>query len=117
MSILGEVTPETFLAEYWQKKPLLVRNAFPDFESPVSPDELAGLALEEDVESRLIIADKAYSSWALEHGPFPENRFENLPESHWTLLVQGVDLWVPAVDALIYHFDFLPRWRIDDIMV
>lgn len=111
--ILGDISREEFLADYWQKKPLLIRSAIADFEPPIDGDELAGLALEQDVESRLIIGE----DWKLEHGPFAEERFSSLPDSHWTLLVQAVDLWVPEVAELLKHFDFLPPWRIDDIMV
>ena len=112
-SILGDLTADQFLAEYWQKKPLLIRNAIPNFEPPIDGDDLAGLSLEAEVESRLVIGD----DWALEHGPFEESRFASLPEQNWSLLVQGVDLWVPEVAGLLSSFDFLPSWRVDDIMV
>ena len=111
--ILGEITADEFLSEYWQKKPLLIRNAIPNFIPPIEGDDLAGLSLEEEVESRLVIGD----DWQLEHGPFEESRFETLPNRNWTLLVQGVDLWVPEVADLLKSFDFLPAWRLDDIMV
>ena len=111
--ILGDLTADQFLAEYWQKKPLLIRNAIPNFEPPINGDDLAGLSLEAEVESRLVIGD----DWALEHGPFEESRFASLPEQNWSLLVQGVDLWVPEVAGLLSSFDFLPSWRVDDIMV
>ena len=114
--ILGDLSAEDFLREYWQKKPLLVRDALPGFQSPISPDELAGLALEEEVESRIVVEAGA-SPWELMCGPFTERQFEQLPESHWTLLVQGVDLWVPEAAHLLEHFHFLPSWRLDDIMV
>ena len=106
-----------FLREIWQKKPLLIRNAFPDWENPLTPDELAGLACEEEVESRLITYSQKADDWKLEHGPFPEARFAKVPKSHWTLLVQAVDQWVPEVAELIEPFRFLPDWRIDDVMV
>ena len=112
-SILGDISVEDFLANYWQKKPLLIRGAIPNFRAPIDGDELAGLALEAEVESRLVVSEK----WTLEHGPFEEERFATLPPNHWTLLVQAVDLWVPEVGALMKYFDFLPPWRIDDIMV
>ncbi len=111
--ILGHISKEEFLADYWQKKPLLVRNAIANFMPPIDGDELAGLSLEQEVESRLVIGE----DWKLEHGPFDEERFSSLPASHWTLLVQAVDLWVPEVAELLQHFDFIPPWRIDDIMV
>jgi len=114
---LGEISAEQFLAEYWQKKPLLIRNAFPDFIPPVTADELAGLACEEDVESRLIIQNPDNDDWELEHGPFDEERFGELPESHWTLLVQAVDHWSPEAAELMERFRFVPNWRIDDLMI
>ena len=116
-SILGDISAEVFLRDYWQKKPLLVRGALPGFRSPINPDELAGLALEDDVESRIVVEAGKKSPWELICGPFTEKQFEQLPESHWTLLVQAVNLWVPEVAALLEHFHFLPPWRLDDIMV
>jgi len=112
-NILGDVPKDVFLAEYWQKKPLLVRGAIRNFEPPIDADELAGLALEDEVESRIVLE----KDWQLHCGPFTENTFATLPEEKWTLLVQAVDLWVPEVAELLNHFDFLPAWRIDDIMV
>ncbi|RLA37737.1 MAG: hypothetical protein DRQ64_09360, partial [Gammaproteobacteria bacterium] len=108
---------DNFLAEYWQRKPLLIRQALPGFTSPIEADELAGLALEEEFESRLIIESKASPYWSLQCGPFADDRFQSLPSSHWTLLVQAVDQWVPEVHDLLRHFDFLPQWRVDDIML
>lgn len=113
---LGDMPIEEFLRDYWQKKPLLVRNAFPGFESPLSPDELAGLALEEEVESRIVLESGA-TPWELRNGPFDEKTFETLPESHWTLLVQAVDQWVPEVNQLLDYFRFIPNWRLDDLMI
>ena len=111
--VLGNISAQQFLAEYWQKKPLLIRNAIPNFQPPVDGNDLAGLALEPHVESRLVVG----SDWQIEHGPFEEQRFQSLPERDWTLLVQAVDLWIPEVADILDHFGFLPRWRIDDIMV
>ncbi|MCB1668428.1 MAG: cupin domain-containing protein [Porticoccaceae bacterium] len=116
-TILGEISAQQFLAEYWQQKPLLIRNALPDFESPLSPDDLAGLALDDDIESRIILEQGPSSSWELLCGPFEEQIFHELPKDKWTLLVQAVDLWVPEVKQLLEHFSFLPPWRLDDIMV
>ena len=117
LSLLGELSPNQFLAEYWQQKPLLVRDALRDYHSPVSPDELAGLAMEPEVESRLVSARPAEFVWELRQGPFNEADFSALPESDWSLLVQAVDLWVPDSKALLALFDFIPRWRLDDLMV
>ncbi|MFI8608730.1 JmjC domain-containing protein [Pseudomonas sp. NPDC077649] len=116
LQLLGGLTAREFLRDYWQKKPLLVRQAVPGFESPISPDELAGLALEEEVESRLVI-EHGERPWELQRGPFAEDSFQNLPERDWTLLVQAVDQFVPEVAELLEDFKFLPKWRIDDLMI
>lgn len=113
---LGDITISEFLTHYWQKKPLLIRNAFPNFEPLISADELAGLSLESDVNSRLII-QKEHNNWTAEHGPFTEKHFANLSEKDWTLLVQHVDSLVPEVNGLLNAFRFIPNWRLDDIMV
>jgi 50S ribosomal protein L16 3-hydroxylase len=106
-----------FLRDYWQKKPLLIRNAFPDFESPIQPEDLAGLSCEEGTLSRIVAHDRARDTWLLRHGPFDEAMFPDMPHHDWTLLVQDVDKWDADVAALLDAFGFLPRWRIDDIMV
>ena len=116
LQLLGGLTPREFMRDYWQKKPLLVRQAIPGFESPISPDELAGLALEEEIESRLVI-EQGERPWELRRGPFAEDAFSALPERDWTLLVQAVDQFVPEVAELLEAFKFLPKWRIDDVMV
>lgn len=116
-TLLGGLTPAQFLDEYWQKKPLLVRGALPDFVSPLSPEELAGLACEDDVAARLVLERDGEYPWQLRHGPFDEDDFAALPETHWTLLVQEVDRLVPEVARLLDAFRFVPSWRIDDVMV
>ena len=114
---LGELPVAVFLADYWQRRPLLVRQALPGFTSPLDGDELAGLALETDVESRIVLERAGGRPWQVQHGPFAEADFQTLPPTHWTLLVQAVDHWVPQVSELLEHFRFLPDWRLDDIMV
>ena len=106
----------SFLQNYWQQKPLIIRSAFNNFISPISAEELAGLSMEQDIESRIIL-EKGQNSWELQHGPFSEDDFRCLPESKWTLLVQAVDHWLPEVRQLLNHFRFLPSWRMDDIMI
>ncbi len=113
---LGGISPEEFLRDYWQKKPLLIRQAFADYQCPVSPDELAGLACEEGVESRIVAETDNGKPWQVKSGPFAEDHFSTLPPTHWTLLVQGLDYWVPEVSDLLEQFRFIPNWRIDDIM-
>ncbi len=116
MQLLGGLTAREFLRDYWQKKPLLIRQAISDFENPVSPDELAGLSLEDEIEARLVI-EHGQQPWELRRGPFTEDDFKTLPERDWTLLVQAVDQFVPEVSQLLEHFRFLPSWRIDDVMI
>jgi len=116
MEMLGGLTPSEFLRDYWEKKPLLIRQAFPGYQCPVSPDELAGLACEDSVESRIIIENDNGKPWQLYNGPFAPERFRQLPEKNWTLLVQGLDHWVPEIADLLDHFRFIPNWRLDDIM-
>jgi 50S ribosomal protein L16 3-hydroxylase len=106
---------ERFLRDTWQRSPLLIRNPWTAWSNPLEPDELAGLACEPGVESRLIT--QAAERWKLEHGPLPEARFGELGKQPWTLLVQAVDHHVPAVASLLEWFRFIPNWRIDDIMV
>ena len=119
MHILGHLSVEEFLRDYWQKKPVLIRNAWPDFEPLLAADELAGLSLEQEIESRLIIEDGIPGEpdsgpWQLKRGPFIEEDFRSLPENKWTLLIQGVDQWIPQAADLLQHFRFIPTWRIDD---
>ena len=104
-----------FLRDYWQRKPLLIRNPWAAWRNPISPDELAGLACEDSVELRLI--SRSSEALEAEDGPFPETRFGKLGKAAWTLLVQAVDHHVPEVAALIEPFRFIPNWRIDDVMV
>ncbi|HEU4856048.1 MAG TPA: cupin domain-containing protein [Rhodanobacteraceae bacterium] len=121
--------PARFLRDYWQKRPLLVRNAFPDFAPPLSPDDLAGLACMEGALARIVMhappARRAArtprhhndGNWTLRSGPFDDATFAKLPERDWTLLVQDVDKWDTDTAGLLDHFDFIPSWRIDDVMI
>ncbi len=112
-----EALDETrFLAEYWQKKPLLIRQALPAFETPLPADELAGLSLEADTTPRLITCD-SNGAYHLEHGPFDAERFETLTGNDWSLLVTDVEKHLPELLGYLQPFAFLPRWRIDDLMV
>ncbi len=116
-NILGDLAPADFLLHHWQRQPLLIRGALPEVKSPISADELAGLSLEEEVESRIVMERGADGPWSVQRGPFAPELYQQLPERDWTLLVQAVDLWVPEVKELLDLFDFLPRWRLDDIMI
>lgn len=114
---LGELDPATFLAEVWQREPLLVRGAFPGFQPPIDGNDLAGLACEPMAEARIIRGPLADGGWTLEHGPFEESVFDDIGDRDWTLLVQDVEKHYPPLAELLTAFDFLPSWRIDDIMI
>jgi 50S ribosomal protein L16 3-hydroxylase len=114
---LGEITVEEFLNDYWQQKPLLVRNAFPQLEPPISAEELAGLSCEEHVNARLVLERDGDYPWQVEFGPLDESRFSELPETHWSLLVSDVEKHVPETAALLKPFRFIPDWRVDDLMI
>ncbi|WP_114417761.1 cupin domain-containing protein [Marinospirillum perlucidum] len=115
--LLGQLSVEEFLRDYWQKKPLLIRQALPGFQPPLDINELAGLACEETVESRIVMEQGPEGPWQLFNGPFEESFLQELPSKDWTLLVQAVDQLLPEVAELLKDFDFLPRWRRDDIMI
>ena len=106
---------QAFLARVWQRRPVVIRQAWQAWRNPLAPDDLAGLACQSEVESRLVLHNKR--GWGLEHGPIPAVRFAHLPKTNWTLLVQAVCHYVPAVAQLRDAFRFLPAWRIDDVMV
>ena len=104
-----------FMQRYWQKQPKLMREALPNFSSPISANDLAGLACMEGSLARIVQGkDKRFS---VASGPFSDASFAKLGKSNWTLLVQEVDQWDGNVRELLKHFDFLPRWRIEDVMV
>jgi 50S ribosomal protein L16 3-hydroxylase len=114
-TLLGGLAVERFLAQYWQRKALLVRAALPQFEGLFSRAQLFALAARDDVESRLIV--RHGRRYALEHGPFRAAHLRRLPARNWTLLVQGTNLIDRRADALLRRFAFLPYARLDDVMV
>lgn len=109
----NDITPEEFLAHYWQQKPLLIRQGLSNFIDFLSPDELAGLACETFVESRRIYQKEG--EWQAEFGPF--DSYDHLGESDWSLVVQAANNWIPDLNQLVECFHFIPRWRFDDVMV
>jgi 50S ribosomal protein L16 3-hydroxylase len=120
LQLLGGLTPAEFLSEYWHKKPLLIKNAIPGFTGLLSPEELAGLACEEEVQSRIV--EEINGQWHASHGPFDDEDFARLPEKpdpehRWTLLVQTVNHYLPEASELLQQFDFIPHARLDDLMV
>lgn len=114
-TLLGDITPDAFMKRYWHKRPLLIRQAFPAFAAPLSRDALFALAGQDDVESRLVTQSRR--RWQLDHGPFDADDLPPLTRKQWTLLVQGVNLHAPAVDALMQQFRFIPDARLDDVMI
>ncbi len=112
------LTESEFIQQYWQQKPLLIRQAFPNFESPISPEELAGLACEPEIESRLI-QEHGETPWQVKSGPLTNDDFMGLAETHWTLLVQDVDKHAAelGIQNLFDPLHFIPQWRQDDVMV
>jgi 50S ribosomal protein L16 3-hydroxylase len=106
-----------FVQDYWQKKPCLLRNALPGFSTVISPEELAGLACEEDVHCRLVTETGAQPPWTLRYGPFEEQDFLELPDSHYSLLVSECEKWLPECAGLMDLFRFIPDWRVDDLMI
>lgn len=113
--LLGGISPEAFLTEYWQKKPLLVRQALPGFGDWLDRASLSELALRDDVESRLVRFIRGQC--LLDHGPFEAADLAGLPKKNWSLLVSGVNHFLPDGDALLHAFDFIPFARLDDLMV
>lgn len=112
--LLGGISAATFMREYWQKKPLLIRQAIPNFQPLVSRSTLFEWAQQEDVESRLV---QKKSTWDLRHGPLSRKQLPPLKQREWTLLVQGVDLLDDAVHDLMQQFRFVPDARLDDVMI
>ncbi|SFP70077.1 50S ribosomal protein L16 3-hydroxylase [Variovorax sp. OK605] len=115
LPLLGGLSAAQFMRRYWQKKPLLVRQAIPDMVPPIERGELFALAEREDVESRLIRHGKP--GWSLKHGPLARRALPPLKQAAWTLLVQGVDLHHDGIHELLRQFRFLPDARLDDLMI
>ena len=117
LDVLGGITAEQFLSEYWQKKPLLVRNALPEITGLLVPDDVMELALDENTTARLIKQkDKDPNQWTVKNSPLIKGDFQKMPKL-WTLLVQAVDHYSFDLSELWKKFPFIPQWRRDDIMV
>lgn len=110
---------EEFYTRYWGRAPFVVRGGVDKafFEKAIDGDTLAGLSLEEDIKSRLVLTAPEGGKWQCEHGPFEEERFSALGDKYWSLLVQNVDQYHPDTALLLENFNFSPRWMLDDIMV
>jgi len=119
LALLGGLSPQLFMKRYWQKKPLLVRQAISNFSPLLDRVELFDLASDEDAQARLVIQnlDDARKGWQFKHGPFERRALPPLKRAGWTLLLQGVDLQHDAVHALMNQFRFIPDGRLDDLMI
>jgi 50S ribosomal protein L16 3-hydroxylase len=114
-TLLGGLSPAQFMRRYWQKKPLLIRNAVPGFQPLIDRAALFALAGDDSVESRLIV--RKPKGWTLKHGPFARASLPPMKQKDWTLLVQGVDLHLDAAHELLTRFRFVPDARLDDLMI
>ncbi|HVC48762.1 MAG TPA: cupin domain-containing protein [Burkholderiales bacterium] len=112
--LLGDTPLETFLADYWQKKPLLIRNAVPGFNGFINPDDLAALSMRQDLSSRLVMQGQP---WRVEKGPFKESALTSLPSTGWSLIVHDINFVIQQADDLLHSFNFIPKSRLDDLMV
>ncbi len=118
LPLLGGMSPQQFMKKHWQKKPLLVRQAIPNFKPLLDRAELFELAASEDAQTRLVIqAPGASPGWRFEHGPFQRRALPPLKQPGWTILLQGVDLHHDAVHALMNQFRLVPDARLDDLMI
>ena len=116
LALLGGLSVNEFLRDYWQKKPLLIRQAVPGFKGLLDPQQLIDLACQDDVQARLVTHQR--NKWALRHEPFAPEDFAGLSKKgKWSVLVQGVNHFLPQAAELIQQFDFVPHTRLDDLMV
>ena len=115
LPLLGGLTVNEFLRDYWQKKPLLIRQAFPDFNGLIDSQKLLALACSEDVQARLVTQKRG--KYELQQSPFEPEQLDTLGKRKWTVLVQGVNHYLPEAAELLQHFSFIPHARLDDLMV
>ena len=106
---------QEFLAEYWQKKPVIIKGGFEHFQDPVTPEELAGLTLENEVDSRFV--SNLNGEWKAEHGPLSEDLFDTLAETNWSIIVQAANHWHEGAAELFKPFKQMPNWLFDDVMI
>jgi len=115
LKLLGGLSVNEFLRDYWQKKPLLIRQAFPKFNGLIDAQKLLALASTEDVQARLVTQKRG--KFELQQSPFEPEQLDNLGKTGWTVLVQGVNHHFPEAAELLKHFSFIPHARLDDLMV
>ena len=116
MTLFTQIDQPTFLSDYWQKKTCVFTQAFSNLEKIINGDDLKALANEDDCEARIITGLGLNNNWQCWHGPFSNQDFQRLDKNNWTLLIQGLDHWNTDVRDILLQFDFLPKWRLEDIM-
>jgi 50S ribosomal protein L16 3-hydroxylase len=114
-TLLGNLTVDEFLRDYWQKRPLLIRGAIPEFRGLLSPKQAIALACTEDVQARLVT--QVDYQFELQQSPFKPKNFKGQDKTKWTVLIQGLNHHLPAAAELLKQFDFIPHARLDDLMV
>jgi len=115
LTLLGGLSVKDFLRDYWQKKPLLIRQAIPGFNGLLNPQQLINLGCTPEAQTRLVAQKRG--KWHLEQGPFEVADFSSLGKTKWTILVQGVNHSLPQAADLLNNFNFIPHARLDDLMV
>lgn len=115
LNLLGGLSINDFLRDYWQKKPLLIRQAMPGFTGFLDPEQLKSLSCSADAQARLVTNKRG--KWHLHEGPFEAENYSALGKTKWTVLVQGVNHILPEAAELLKRFDFIPHTRLDDLMV
>ena len=113
--LLGGLSINQFLRDYWQKKPLLIRQAIPGFTGLLDSAQLLELACDPDAQARAVVNRR--NKWELYHAPFEREDFEGMEKMKWTVLVQGVNHYLPQAADLLKQFSFVPHARLDDLMV
>lgn len=106
---------DEFLRQYWQKQPTIIKGGFAEFQDPITPEELAGLTMEEVVDSRFV--SNLDNNWQAEHGPFDDDKFATLPERNWSFIVQAANHWHDGAAQLVKPFQTMPQWLFDDLMI
>jgi len=117
LSWLAGMTPRQFMRRHWQKKPLLVRGAFPDFRPPICIEEALALCADDMAPSRLVRRQPRSGRWRLQHGPFAPDEIPDIRRANWTVLIQQVNTRLPAADRFLDAFRFIPQARLDDLMI
>ncbi len=116
-ALLAGLSPQQFMRKHWQKKPLLVRNAFPNFKAPISIAQVLKLCSNDLAQSRLIQQQGKTKHWELRHGPFLKKEIPAIDTPNWTVLVQQVNTLLPKACEFLDHFRFVPEARLDDLMI